>query len=177
MNHLPYKEWLLSEDSLSSEQAKTLAEHLKTCQSCQQVESGWKDVEVLFQKTPAVTPVPGFASRWQARLEAHRLRKQRRLAWTIVGIFSGIAAILITLFGTQVLQMLDSPGNLILVWISRITGVLSIYWAIENLVNHLVMQLPSLTWLALIFGTGIVSFLFVLWLATFRKLTMARRLV
>lgn len=177
MNHLPYKEWLLSEDSLSTEQAKTLAEHLKTCQSCQQVESGWKDVAALLQKTPAAAPVPGFTSRWAVRLEAHRLRKQRRLAWIILGIFSGVAVILITLFGAQVLQVLDSPGNLILIWISRITGILSIYWAIENLFNHLVIQLPSLSWLALIFGTGIVSFLCVLWLAAFRKLTIIRRLV
>ncbi len=176
MNHLPYKEWLLAEATLSDEQEKALQEHIRTCEACRQLEPAWADVQMLFQKTPAAEPLPGFTERWQTRLEKHALGKQRRLAWIIVGIIGGIAAVLIALFGVQIIEMLNAPGNLLLLWVSRLTGVLSIYWSIENFFNGLAANLPSITWLFMIFGIGMVSFLSVLWLATLRKLTLVRRL-
>jgi hypothetical protein len=176
MNHLPYKEWLLAEASLSDEQEKALQEHLRTCEACRQLEPAWTDVHALFQKTPAAEPLPGFSGRWQTRLEKHTLSKQRRLAWIIVGIIGGIAAVLIALFGVQLIEILSAPGNLLLLWISRLTGVLSIYWSIENFFNGLAVTLPSITWLFMILGMGMASFLSVLWLATLRKLTLVRRL-
>jgi hypothetical protein len=168
MNHLPYKEWLLAEAPLSAEQDDALQEHLRACETCRQIEPAWMDVKALIQKTPAAEPLPGFSGRWQIRLEQHRLSKQRRLAWMLVGIIGGMAAVLIALFGV--------PGNLLLLWVSRLTGVLSIYWSIENFFNGLAVYLPSITWLFMIFGMGVASFLSVLWLATLRKLTLVRRL-
>lgn len=177
MNHLPYKEWLLSEASLSDEQHKALQEHLSSCETCRQIEPAWTDVQALFKKIPSAEPVPGFSLRWHTRLEEHRLRKQRKLAWFIVSIIAGIAAVLITLIGLQFFEIINSPGNLILLWISRLTGMLSIYWVIENFFNSLSVYIPSISWLLMIFGVGIISFMSVLWLATYRKLTHVRRLV
>jgi hypothetical protein len=176
MNHLPYKEWLLSEERLSNEQAQALKEHLRQCETCRQIEPAWTDVQVLFHKAPAAEPLFGFSGRWQSRLEKHKLRKQRRLAWIIMGGFSGIAAILLILFGSQLWEMVNAPGNIILLWVSRLTGILSIYWAIQNFFNGLAVYIPSIPWLFMIFGIGMVSFLSVLWLAAYRKLTLVRRL-
>jgi len=177
MNHLPYKEWLLSEASLSDEQNKALQEHLRSCEACRQIAPAWTDVQVLFKKIQPAQPLPGFTMRWQTRLEKHRLQKQRKLAWFILAIIAGIAAVLVTLIGVQYIEIVNSPGNLILLWISRLTGVLSIYWTFENFVNSLAAYMPSLSWLLLIFGIGFISFMNVLWLAAYRKLTIIRRLV
>ena len=177
MNHLPYKDWLLAEEPLPAEQSEDLQDHLRTCEPCRQIESAWTDVNALIQKTPAVDPLSGFAMRWQTRLVAHRLKKQRQLAWIIVGLCSGIAVTLAALFGTQLLEILQSPGHLILVWISRVSGILSIYWGIQNMVSTIAAQVPSISWLVVIFGIGFVSFLSVLWLAAYRQLTFMRRVV
>lgn len=176
MNHLPYKEWLLSEAPLSAEQDDALQEHMRTCEACRQIEPAWMEVKALIQKTPAVEPCPGFSARWQIRLEQHRLSKQRRLAWIILGIIAGIALVLSALFGLQVLQILEAPANLILLVVSRVTDILSIYWSLGGLFNSLSAYIPSVPWLLMIFGVGMLSFLSVLWLATYRKLTLGRRL-
>ena len=175
MNHLPFKDWLLSEDPLTSEQVEALQGHLRSCDTCRRLESAWTDVNAIFEKAPLAEPIPGFTSRWQDRLALHHLRKQRKLAWIIVGIFTGITIILLTLFGAQLLEVIQSPGNLILVSISRLTGILSLYWAIESIFNTLTSHMPSISWLVFIFGIGFISFLSVLWLAAYRKLTLSRR--
>lgn len=175
MNHLPYKEWLLSEVPISAEQAKALQDHLRTCETCRQLEPAWGDVQALIKKAPAIDPLPGFTDRWHKRLEEHRLRKQRRLAWYIVAGVGALALVLFVIFGAQLQELLSSPGNLILLWVSRVTGVLSLYWAFENLLNGLTAQIPAFSWLMLVFGIGLLSFLSVAWLATYRKLTLVRR--
>jgi len=177
MNHLPYKEWLLSEASLSDEQNNALQEHLCSCETCRQIEPAWADVQVLFKKIPSAEPLTGFTLRWQTQLEKHRLKKQRKLAWLILSIIAGIAAVLITLLGLHFIEAVNSPGNLILLWISRLTGMLSIYLMLENFLHSLSMYIPSISWLLMIFGIGIISFMSVLWLATYRKLTVVRRLI
>ena len=177
MNHLPYKEWMLSEAPLSAEQDDALQEHLRACEACRQIEPAWMDVKALMQKTPAAEPLPGFSRRWRVRLEQHRLSKQRRLAWIILGIIAGIALVLSALFSLQVLQILDAPGNMILLVVSRLTDILSIYWSLGGIFNSLSGYIPSVPWLLMIFGMGMLSFLSVLWLATYRKLTLGGRTV
>ena len=176
MNHLPYREWLLSEANLSAEQASDLQDHLRDCEACRQLEAAWGDVHVLMKKAPVVEPSADFIERWHKRLEQHRLHKQRRMAWYIVAVVAAVAAILIAIFGAQLQNILSSPGNLILLWVSRLTEVLSIYWAFENIFSGVAAQVPSFSWLLLVFGIGLASFLSVAWLATYRKLTLVRRL-
>lgn len=176
MNHLPYKEWLLSEATLPAEQAEALQDHLRICETCRQVEPAWGDVQALLKKAPAIDPLPGFTDRWQKRLEEHRIRKQRRMAWYIVAAIGALAVGLSVIFGAHLLELLSSPGNLVLLWVSRITGVLSIYWAFENIFNGLANHIPAISWLMVVLGIGLLSFLSVAWLATYRKLTIARRI-
>jgi len=175
MNHLPYKEWLLSGATLPAEQEAALQDHLRSCETCRQLEPAWGDVQALIKKALAIDPLPGFTGRWQKRLEQHRLHKQRRMAWFIVAAIGALALVLSLIFGAHLLDLLSSPGNLILLWVSRVTGVLSIYWAFENILNGLANQIPAFSWLMVVFGIGLLSFLSVAWLATYRKLTLARR--
>ena len=177
MNHLPYKDWMLSEEPLTTEQSRALQEHLRTCDSCQQIEPAWTDVNALFRKAALPEPASGFTDRWQERLAAHKLQKQRRVAWLIVGAVGLIALLLFVLFSAQVLEIFHAPGNLLLVWISRLTGVLSLYWSLENLFSIITAQVPTVSLLLLPFGIGFISFLSVSWLAAYRKLTFARRYV
>jgi hypothetical protein len=176
MNHLPYKDWLLAEEPLTFDQTQALQDHLRICEACRQIGPAWFDVRALFLKTHRAEPAPGFNERWQTQLAAHKLQKQRRLAWIILGIIAGLSLFLAILFGTELLEVLNSPGSLVLVWVSRITEVLSIYWLLHNLLGVLMEFIPSSPWIGLILGVGMVSFMSVAWLATYRKLTLPRRL-
>ena len=72
MNHQPFENWLLSEDTLSPENASALRGHLETCDHCRELQAAWTDVSNLFQDVPDIEPAPGFVNRWQTRLEVER---------------------------------------------------------------------------------------------------------
>ncbi len=98
MNHQPFEEWLLSDESLSPEEEQALQAHLETCEECPQLSTAWQEVRAEIQRMPEVSPAPGFSQRWQVRLEAERIRQQRRLTWLLMSI-CGIGAVALALFG------------------------------------------------------------------------------
>jgi hypothetical protein len=177
MNHQPFKDWLLSEERLEAEQAQALQQHLRECADCRQIESAWADAHALIQRAPDAAPVPGFTTRWQARLAARRLQEQRRQAWAAIAVTGGVAFLLLVLFGTQVLNLLSSPAQWLLLWVSRLTSLLSLYGVIQELFYALGQVTPAVPLIGLFFAVGFVSFLSVLWLATYRQLTTARRII
>ena len=177
MNHQPFKDWLLSEERLEAEQAQALQQHLRDCADCRQIESAWSNAHALIQRAPAVAPAPGFTERWQSRLAAQRLQAQRSQAWVAIAVTTGVAFVLLVLFGTQVLDLLGSPAQLVLAWAARLTGLLSLYGILQEVFYALGQLTPVVPFIGLFFAVGFISFLSVLWLATYRQLTTTRRFV
>jgi hypothetical protein len=178
MNHQPYRDWLLSEQDLSNEQLQALQDHLRSCESCGQIESSWMELEMVLQKSlDQVEPASGFTERWQAHLADYQYHQQKRSGWLTISATALIVTSLLVLLIAQLWSLLQSPGLYLAEWINRVIGVISIYYTIQNLVSPYSWQIPVYTFITIFFLVGVISFMSVLWLATYRKFSMARRAV
>ena len=175
MNHQPFREWLLSEQDLSPEQSQQLEAHLSSCDDCSLIQASWKDIEDTFHKLPAVEPQPGFTARWQSQLIEYRLVQQKRKGWFII---SGIAVMVISLLSILVYQvwaLIQTPDSFLAILFERFMELISIYFSLRNIISTYTWPTPLITFIAMIFFVGILSFMSVLWLATYRKFSLTRR--
>jgi hypothetical protein len=177
MNHQPFRNWLLSEEELSAEQTQSLQEHLATCESCAQIKSSVKELDVLFDNTPQVSPTPGFAQRWQSHLIEYQAFQQRRRGWITIGATALIAIVLLAILVTQVWQLIQAPGPYIIVWLDRLISVISVYFLVQNVIGSISWSTPLFTFITMFFLLGMVSFMSVLWLAAYKKISLARRVI
>ena len=177
MNHQPFREWLLSVQQLSTEQNQALQDHLSTCESCNQIESAWKEVALAIQKSPQVEPPAGFTMRWQTHLLEHQSRQKALRGWLSIGATTLIVTSLLVLLITQLWSLLQAPGPYLAVWLNRMVSVLSVYYQFQNFIGGTSWSLPVYTFVGIFFLTGIISFMSVLWLTAYRKLSLARRVV
>jgi hypothetical protein len=177
MNHQPFRDWLLSEDELSSDQSDLLQEHLKSCDSCSEIESAWLEVESACRKIPQVAPASGFTDRWQLRLAEYQNRKQKYHGWLTFGLTVLIVTSLSVILVTQFWSLLQAPGPYLAAWFSRFVDLISIYFSLQNRINPFYWDIPVYTFVGMFFLVGIASFMSVLWLAAYRKLSFVRRIV
>jgi hypothetical protein len=174
MNHLPFREWLLSEQELSQDQSRQLEDHLSSCEACSLIQTSWNDIEGSFHNFPIAEPAPGFTARWQSHLAEYRLEQQKRKGWFII---SAIAVVVVSLLTTLVYQawpLIQAPDSLMAILFERLMGVISIYFSLRNLVSAYSWPTPLITFIVMIFLVGILSFMSVLWLATYRKFSLTR---
>jgi hypothetical protein len=177
MNHQPFRDWLLSEEKLSSDQIQEMQEHLQSCETCRQTEVAWLEVESTFHNVPHVKPAPGFTNRWQTQLAEYLDRKQKRRGWMIIGFTGLIIISLLVLLVTQLLSLLQAPGAYLAVWFTRLFSMVSIFYTIKDIFSSFSGNIPIYTFIGMFFLVGIISFMSVLWLATYKKFSMARRSV
>jgi hypothetical protein len=175
MNHQPFRESLLSEEQLSVEQIQALQDHLRTCESCSQIEPAWNELKAVIQKSPQFEPAIGFTDRWQVRLIEYQARQQRRRGWLTISVTSLIVTGLLVLLITQLWSLLLAPGPYLAVWLNRLVSVVSIYYTLQNIASSYSWNIPIYTFVGMFFVVGMISFMSVLWLATYRKFSLARR--
>lgn len=176
MNHQFIEEWLFADEPLTQQEKAQLQEHLSTCAACRQLASAWSDVEGSLHRAAVESPAPGFASRWQARLEADRLRLHRRQSLAILAFSLGGAVLLLASLLIVLWPMLNTPDVLLWVWLSRLLGLISLLEDIEQSVGALFhsasVAIPPLVWVLI---AGLLTELAVLWVVSFRLLTNPRR--
>ena len=177
MNHQPYKNWLLSEETLTPEQTQSLQAHLSTCETCRQVQSSWGDVQRLFVSSPQIGPAEGFAQRWKTRLAAEKIKKQRRNAWIFFGVTASTALLLLTMLCLQTVMAFQSPAQFYLFWISRVASVLTLVETMEGILLFAIQVVPQVSFVQIFFFTGFVSLVSVLWFVAFQKLSYSRRIM
>lgn len=175
MNHQPFRGWLFSEDELTVEQAQALRDHLDGCEACRQVESSWKEVEAVMDRSTQLMPAPGFVGRWQIRLVEHQQHQQRMRGWYLIGATSLVVISLFVLVVLQLQSLLTAPDTFLAAIFDRLMQVLSIFFTIRNMVGSIPLPSPIYSLLGMVFLVGIISFMSVLWLATYRKISLARR--
>jgi hypothetical protein len=177
MNHQPFENWLLSEETLPPEQASALQEHLRTCDSCRKLQGSWNGVAQMFCETPQVGPAAGFANRWQARLAEQRRITQRRQVLAVLAIFGTGAFVLFALLSMHALEILRSPGQLLMIWIYRLLLYVAYADAIRDFFTSFGSVffgfLPAHAWL---FVLGAISMAAVLWVVLYQHLTSPRRI-
>jgi len=177
MDHQPFRDWLLSEEKLTTDQTLALNGHLTSCPSCCEIESSWTEVKSAIRKTALVEPMPGFTDRWQTHLSEYRQRKQVRKGWFSIGLTVVVTTVLFALLVTQIIALIQAPGPYLAVWFNRLVGVVSIYYTLQDFVSPFNWGLSIYTFVGMFFLVGIMCFICVLWLATYRKLSMERRLI
>jgi hypothetical protein len=175
MNHQPFRDWLLSDDQLSIEQAQALQDHLSSCEACSQMESAWKEVEGVIRKNPQIEPASGFTLRWQEHLVEYQSHQQSRRSWLTIGATAFIATGLLVLLVTQLWSLIQAPGPYLAVWLNRLVSVISIYYLLQNIVSSSSWSFMVYTFIGMFFLVGIISFMSVLWLTAYRKFSLARR--
>lgn len=175
MNHQPFRDWLFSEDDLTAEQDRALQDHLASCAACRQLESSWDELEAVIDRTSQLAPAPGFVDRWQVRMVEHQHHQQRLRGWYMIGMSSLVVVSLLVLLVVQVWSLIQSPDIYVAAMFDRFVGVLSIFFTIRNLFGSLPYPGPLPTAAIAVLLFGMISFMSVLWLATYRKISMARR--
>lgn len=177
MNHQHIKEWLISDDPLTPEQSRTLEEHVKDCESCQNLETAWSEVFHLITNTPEIEPRPGFLNRWESLLIQQRRRTQKRLTWVVFGTMTIIAVVVMMLLGYQIFEIIRSPQQIVLVFLSRVAIFISYLNITKDYINLFSVYLPVIPLPVFVLTSGITTLLCVLWLAVIKQISTAWRIV
>jgi hypothetical protein len=176
MNHQPFREWLLSDDYLTVEQTIALKDHINTCESCRHIDSAWKELESAMQKVQQVDPASGFTTRWRIHLNDYQHHQKQRRGWMTIGFTSIIVISLLIILITQIWSLVQSPSSYLVIWLTRLVSLVTIYYTLQNMITSYTGIIGIYTFVGLFFLIGIISFMSVLWLTAYRKLSMARRL-
>lgn len=83
-NHQLYMDWITSDDTLPTDCARELREHMRQCARCRTVSEGWASARQTIQAA-GMEPAPaGFVRRWKV-LSDKRLREANpRQAWAFL---------------------------------------------------------------------------------------------
>jgi predicted anti-sigma-YlaC factor YlaD len=175
MNHRPFEDWLLSDEKLAPEQSRDLQDHLRACDRCRQLEAGLGSIAHLFHTAPAAAPAPGFTQRWQTRLAAQNLARQRRQTWVLFFLMTVVSLVLLAWLGGQIVETLRSPVQIQLLkalYLSMLAAIVRFGQSIQDIARQIALGLPLL---GLVAFTGITSFLCALWVVAYQQLTSASR--
>ncbi len=128
MDHQHFEEYLLNDTPIPREEKAAFDAHLKVCVSC----AALAEVNRSLNHVVMAAPAAGFATRFQARLEAQRkVQKRRHLFGLFILLFSGIAVgvwYALPFIPTFFL----SPADLLTAWAQTLSSTISL---IETLVN------------------------------------------
>ncbi len=95
----------------------------------------------------------------------------------MIGLTSIIIIALLGIVSNQLWSLLQTPGPFLVVWFTRILSLVTIYYTLQDLLSSFTGSISLITLTAVFFLVGFASFMSVLWLATYRKLSYARRIL
>lgn len=170
MNHRPFEDWLLDDQSLDPQQQRDLQNHLRDCISC----SAIAESNLALRGTRLLSPEAGFADRFAVRLSQRRVEQRwRQVIGTVLLVLAGFGFMLVVA-GPVVADALTSPSA----WITAVVGyflfVVTSFRALSEAGEVLLRVLPSFIspagWFVTVAAfTGLV----VLWAYAIRRLGRA----
>lgn len=135
MGHQPFESWLLSAEPLVPEDERRLQDHVDTCESCRELTFAWGEVESLFRESTLEEPTPGFANRWQIRLEnlvvEQRVRRQKFISWGFISLTGGVAILVLTVMVVLFFTTVQSPIQVFVSGITFFAGLLALMSAFQ----------------------------------------------
>jgi hypothetical protein len=168
MNHRPFEDWLLDDQPLSPQQQRDLQAHVRSCASCAAIAES----NLALHATRLASPAPGFAGRFQVRLEKRR-RQQRwmQVIGTIVLVLGGLGLVY-WLAGPLLMAALSSPASWITVGVGYFIFLVTSLRVIGEAGSILLHVLPEFIspagWAVLIAGAAGLG---ALWALTIRRVT------
>ncbi len=154
MNHRPFEDWLLDDQPLTPQQARELQTHVRSCASCAAIAES----NMALHSARLMGPRPGFADRFQVRLEKRR-RQQRwsQVIGTLVLVIGGLSLVY-WLAGPILMEIFVSPAAWITAGIGYLLFILTSLQVLSEATAILLRVLPSFIspagWIALILGVA-----------------------
>jgi len=178
LNHLPFEDWLLSEETLTQEEAGRLQEHLQGCEVCSMLALALSEVDRELRAAPVLPPVAGFVNRWQARLEAERQKLHRRQTFFTMLLSIGGAMFFFALLAIVLLPVILSPWPVLLALVYELTSTFSfvsvIGEALLTVLRALFDLFPVTQWAAIWLAFAGLG---ALWVVALHRLTLPRRII
>ena len=168
MDHRPYKDWLLNDERITSDQDRDLRVHLRNCPEC----AALARANLALRSAPVTAPAAGFALRFQTRLQAERKVQRRRslLGFSILAVV-GMSGIFWLLFPFLPYLSLP-PTQLASLWLNNLIYIALTARALgalgNTLLNVLASLVPPYVWvlsMLLLGGTGF------LWTISIRRVS------
>jgi hypothetical protein len=165
-HHLPLDLLFKPRQDLSLDEAQILAEHIRGCEICLKADGTLRNIDESLRTAEVISPAPGFATRWEKRLEAVRTQTHhRQITITIVGL--GTALMLIGgLLIFRIWPVIQSPHLLFMTWVYRLFELYFYLGAISEftrtVLNFTPNFLPFVVWIS---SFGMLSSLMLLYLS------------
>jgi len=170
MNHQPFEDWLLEDESLTIQQERELQVHLRSCTSCLGIAAS----NVALHTRHLVLPQPGFTERFKPRLAAWKREQLRRQALGTVVLVAAGLALLYAVAGPAMVEAVRSPAA----WMRNVTVyVLSLFTmaSVAGQVGSVLLRSlsglipPGAGWAVMVGGFS----LGILWASLMRRLLRA----
>ena len=182
MGHQPFESWLLSAGPLMPEDERRLQDHVATCESCKELSFAWGEVESLFRESALEEPKPGFANRWQIRLEnlaiEQNLRKQKMISWGFISLTVGAALLILSIMVILFFSTVQSPIQVFVSGITFFAGLLALLSAFQvafiPALDVIFTGMPPMIWFMLFIALSLVILLTTL---SIRRYIFPRRVV
>ena len=170
MDHRPFEDWLLNNETLSAEENRQLNAHLQGCCSC----SALAEVNLALKTAKMAEPATGFAERFQMRLEAQKKAVRRRNFWGFLVLTFSVLSGLIWMALPLLKSLVQSPLDLLASWLST---VVSIWASTEALFQggRVILKvlpgfIPIYVWIVVLLVAGGWSLLWVFSIKKFTKI-------
>jgi anti-sigma factor RsiW len=170
MNHRPFEDWMLADQTLTPEQKRELQSHLRTCTQC----AALAEVNLALHSARVVAPASGFAGRFQVRLAAQRRVQRKRNFWGFLILVISVMAVLLWLAWPVLEVVLDSPVDSLSAWLSYLLSLWFWLQALGQAGLVLLRVIPALVppyvWALFAFALAGWSLLWVLSIWKFAKI-------
>ena len=174
MDHRHFEEKLLNDELLTPKENKALQAHIRNCAKC----AALAEANLALHNVAMVTPAPGFASRFQVRLEAKRKAQRRRYFFGgLILLFSGLG-VLVWLALPVLPAALASPTTILVAWTSYIASALSFIKVFNEagtvLLRVVASFIPSSAWLLSLSLFGLLG---LVWFSSIQKISRLPQMI
>jgi hypothetical protein len=139
MNHRHFEDWLLNEKVLNSTEKRDLEAHLRTCAHCAVLaETGLE-----LRSTRLASPAPGFTTRFQKRLVAHKLAERRRKLWGLIVLSISGVGLIGWLTAPLLYTLFTSPAQWITIAIGYFLFIVTSVQALSDILLVLLRVVPG----------------------------------
>jgi len=169
MDHRPFEDWLLEDQTLTIDQKHQLNTHLQTCSSC----TALAEVNLALKSVRVAAPAAGFSDRFQIRLAVRKKALRRRNFWGFALLTMSVLGLFVWVAWPVLNDLFQSPVSMLASWISSLVS----FWASLQAIFRAGMVLfkvvpgfvPAYIWMVILFAAGGWSLVWVVSLMKFTK--------
>jgi len=152
MNHQPFETWLLDDKILTPAEKRELNSHLRECKTC----TALAETGLVLRSARVVAPAPGFALRFQHRLEAQKLAERRQKLWGVIVLIVSAISLIGFFIAPYVIAVASAPVE----WLTAALGFLLFLFSsvqafgevLSVFVRMLPNFLPPYAWMVILSG-------------------------